>query len=120
VKRPLNERVQAFCFQDRVFDASIGESVVKIERVEVFDAHVMPLPITLIKPWLPKATRGLAIAGFDDQDIYNLLREATRNARRLVPDNEIRDPIATIRGTNRGRLNSSPEAPLAFRPVLSH
>jgi hypothetical protein len=71
-----------------------------------------------IHPWLPKATRGLAIAGFDDQDIYNLLREATRNTRRAVPDNEIRDTIATIRGTNRGRLNFSSEAPLTFDPAF--
>jgi hypothetical protein len=69
-------------------------------------------------PWMPRTTRGLAIAGLDDRDIYNLLREATRNARRPVPDNEIRDTIATIRGTKRGGLNVSSEAPPAFEPAF--
>ena len=69
-------------------------------------------------PWMPRTTRGLAMAGLTDQDIFNLVREATRNARRTVPDNEIRDTIATIRGTNRGALNFSSEPRLAFEPAF--
>ena len=68
-------------------------------------------------PWMPRTTRGLAIAGFTDHDIFNLLREATRNARRTVPDNEIRDTIATIRGTSRAGLDFSSKTPVAYEPA---
>jgi hypothetical protein len=61
---------------------------------------------------MPKTTRGLAIAGFTDQDIFNLVREATRNARRIVPDNEILKTIATIRGTGASAHSATAEKPV--------
>lgn len=67
-------------------------------------------------PWMPKTARGLALAGFTDQQIYDLLREATTNARRTVPDNEIKSTITTIRGTNRVGINCFSEGSLAYEP----
>ena len=60
-------------------------------------------------PWMPRTARGLKMAGFTDQEIFDVLREATIKARRTVPDNEILKTITTIRGTATGALAATAE-----------
>lgn len=67
------------------------------------------------KPWLPTTARGLRIAGLTDQEIFDALREATRNARRPVPDSEIKAVIALVFDTNAKNLNL--DGSLCQKPV---
>jgi hypothetical protein len=69
-------------------------------------------------PWMTTAVRGLAIAGLTDQEIFNAIREATRNARRHVPDSEILGTIATIRGTSANAVSANaPAKKLVYEPA---
>jgi hypothetical protein len=56
-------------------------------------------PLHGIHHWIPWAARGLARQGKTDQQIFDRIRAATLNARRHVPEREIREAIAIICAT---------------------
>jgi hypothetical protein len=53
-----------------------------------------------IHQWLLGAARTLSFQDLDDQEIFDRLQVLTTNVRRNVPDREINDSIAKVRGTD--------------------
>jgi hypothetical protein len=52
-----------------------------------------------IHPWLLGTARVLSLNQFSDEQIFLRLYQLTRNVRRTVPEREINDAIAKVRGT---------------------
>jgi len=51
-------------------------------------------------PWMPSIARRLWLHGYSDQEIFDLIREATRSVKhRTISDGEITRAIALVIGT---------------------